>query len=228
MSDQAPSLVIFCKRPTLFQGKQRLAETIGAEQTYIIAKALLECALEDAHDWQGPVVLSPASANDNNWAGDLLDRDHKVMAQPEGCLGHRLQTIDRKLREAGHDKTIFIGTDAPMLAPDHFQEARLALTQSDIVLSPASDGGVTIMGARKPWPDMTTLPWSTDRLGGELENLCLAQGHRVKNISPSYDIDVEPDLKKAQQDLAADPRPARQNLHRLICEFVTDEGVKYG
>ncbi len=228
MSDIIPCLVIFCKRPALFQGKQRLAATVGAEQTYLFAVAFLNCALEDAQAWQGPVVLSPASAEDHEWAGTLLDRDHHVLAQTEGCLGTRLRTVDQQLRDEGQNRIIFIGTDAPILTPDHYQEARVALDQSDIALSPASDGGVTIMGSRKGWQDMSSLPWSTERLGMALESLCEKQGHSVKNISPSYDIDHEDDLLKLWHDLSGDLRPARQKLHGLIGEFLKQKGVKYG
>ncbi len=227
MSDSAPCLVIFCKRPTLFQGKQRLAKTIGAEQTYVFAEAFLNCALEDASVWPGSVVLSPASPEDSAWAGSLLDRDHQILAQTDGCLGARLRSVDQHLRATGHDRIIFIGTDAPILTARHYEEAQTALVENDVVLSPASDGGVTIMGATLPWPDMTGLPWSTDKLGTELKNLCQEKGHKVKNISPSYDVDVEDDLLKLWHDLADDRRPARQSLHRQLGEFLKWEEVKY-
>lgn len=226
--NKTPCLVIFCKRPALFQGKQRLAKTIGAEQTYVFARAFLNCALEDARAWPGPVVLSPASAEDDAWAGSLLDRGHRVLAQQDGCLGHRLQTVDHQLRDAGHGGIIFIGTDAPALKPTHFEEARRALDDSDVVLSPASDGGVTIMGSRRGWPDLTGLPWSTDGLGKGLENLCGDQGQTVKNISPSYDIDVEENLGRLWRDLSGDFRPARQSLYRQLDEFLEQDRVKYG
>lgn len=228
MSDNRPVLVIFCKRPALFQGKQRLAATIGAEQAYIMAKALLGCALEDAQDWPGPVVLSPASCGDSTWADRLLERNRQVLAQSDGCLGIRLRTVDRRLREDGLGRIIFIGTDAPILSPDHYEEARLALNHSDIVLSPARDGGVTIMGSRRGWPDMTGLPWSTGRLARALEILCDGRGHSVKNISPSYDIDREEDLLRLWHDLSGDRRPARQYLRGKIGKFLEQGRVKYG
>lgn len=228
MSESTACLVIFCKRPALFQGKQRLAATIGAEQAYAFATTFLNCALEDAMNWPGPVVVAPASAKDTQWAGGLLGRDYQILAQPQGCLGTRLQTIDQKLRHMGQSRIIFIGTDAPGLTTAHFEAARHGLMDSDVVLSPAVDGGVTIMGSRVGWPDMTDLPWSTDRLGAALENLCCDGGQRVKNIIPSYDIDIEADLVKLDQDLKGDSRPARQNLHRQLREFFNREGAQYG
>jgi len=227
MSEPMPTLVIFCKRPALYQGKQRLAKTIGAAQALLFAQAFLACALEDARAWPGPVVLSPASVDDHDWAATLWV-GAEVMAQPDGGLGHRLWIIDQQLRDQGHQQIIFMGTDAPMLSPGHFEQARRAMNDHDIILSPALDGGVTLMGARRGWPQMADLPWSTDRLGLALEQLCHMQGYPVKNIRPSYDIDVAEDLPRLWRDLSADPRPARRALYDQLGEFLTPEGVKYG
>jgi len=226
----APCLVVFCKRPALFQGKQRLAKTIGAEQALIFSQAFLNCALEDARAWtgSGPVVLSVASPDDRAWAGGLLDQNIMTLVQPDGNLGHRLQATDQALRRLGHEKIIFLGTDVPMLKPHHFEAAARALLTRDVMLSPASDGGVTLMGARMPWPDLTGLPWSTDKLGQSLEKQCRDKGLSVETIAPSYDIDVEEDLGKLRYDLAGDPRPARQYLYHKISEFIARDRINYG
>lgn len=230
-------LVLFCKRPALFQGKQRLAKTVGAQQALIFAEAFLDCALEDARIWirsgYGAAVLSPASPDDRDWAmglrdGELLDQDSLVLAQPEGGLGYRLWAIDQELRRRGFNRIIFMGSDAPMLKPLHFTEAARALLTKDIMLSPADDGGVTLMGARLPWPDLTALPWSTDQLGQALKKHCTDHDMTVENISPSYDVDIEEDLLKLQDDLADDPRPARQYLYQQISEFRGRDRINYG
>ncbi|NOZ43120.1 MAG: glycosyltransferase [Alphaproteobacteria bacterium] len=223
-----PCLVIFCKRPRLFHGKQRLAKTIGAAQALIFARALLDCALEDAADWPGPLVLSPASARDRDWAKGLLARECQIVAQPDGGLGHRIEAIDGQLRGHGHTRIIFIGSDAPALRSSHFDQARLALATSDIVLGPAADGGVTLMGAAVPWPDLTRLPWSTDRLGTALAQCCHHHGLRLSHIAPGYDIDVAADLVRLSRDMAADPRPARRALYRELKAFFNQNELRYG
>jgi len=220
--------VVFCKKPAPFKGKQRLAKTIGVAQAYVFAQGFLNCALEDAMAWAGPVVLSPSSPDDMEWASGLLGRDHEVLPQPEGSLGFRLQAIDQQLRRQGYDKIIFMGSDLPALTARHFDEARTALDDADVVFSLASDGGVTLMGASVPWPDLTPLPWSTEHLGAALEKTCRDQDLRVTHIMPSYDIDVEKDLLQLQKDLAGDLRPARCALLGQITLFLTPEGDRRG
>ena len=150
-------------------------------------------------------------------------RDCQVLAQPDGGLGSRLSRVDRALRDQGHAKIIFIGTDAPALLPEHFCQAQAALREADIVLSASSDGGVTIMGARTPWPDLAPLPWSTRGLGAALTRLCKEHRLSVTHITPSYDVDVEADLHRLMTDLSGDGRPARQRLYQQLSTFLSQE-----
>lgn len=215
------ALVVFCRRPQPGVGKQRLAAGIGRDAAYAVAKALLECTLEDLDDWPGPVVLSPASAVDLDWARALLAARHglhphsRVVAQPEANLGERLEEVDRLLRGAGFGRLLFIGTDAPALPRGLFAAAAAALDAADVVLAPARDGGVTLMGARRPWPPLAALPWSTATLGASLVAACRARGDTVAILETSFDVDEPADLDAAIAALAADPRPARRALLRL-------------
>jgi glycosyltransferase A (GT-A) superfamily protein (DUF2064 family) len=212
-----PTLVIFCKRPTLQQGKQRLAQTIGATPALAIAKAMLACALEDARSWQGPVVLAVSSSTDMSWAGRLMDEKAEVMCQGRGNLGERLHTIDNQLRAQGHQSIVYIGTDAPALLPMHFQSICQLLSEHSFAFSKANDGGVTIMGGNQPWPPLTELPWSTSQLGDALIQASQATGS-VGLCEKSYDIDIESDLIHLLSDLQMDKRKARQFLLNVIKE----------
>jgi len=222
-----PCLVLFCKRPGLFHGKQRLAKTIGAPQSLIFARAFLECALEDAKAWPGPVVLSPSSEKDAVWAAGLLAREHRVLPQAGGNLGQRINAIDRQLREAGNDRIIFIGSDAPALQARHYAAAFRAINRAAVTLSRATDGGVVLMGSAAPWPDLSALPWSSKELERALSALCRRHEYDVEYIAPGYDVDVEADLARLRRDLIRDPRPARRRLFRHLDEFLSQEVRKY-
>ncbi|OMH32796.1 DUF2064 domain-containing protein [Motiliproteus sp. MSK22-1] len=217
-----PTLVVICKRPKLHQGKQRLAATLGVEQALILANSFLQCALEDARDWPGKVVLSPASADDLDWAALLLD-NADIIPQSEGNLGQRLMEVDQQLREAGHNHILYIGTDAPILDSRHYFAAIQAFNRYSVVLSAASDGGVTMMGSRSSWPQIVSLPWSTEHLGEALKAACEAAGLEVGYILPSYDIDVEEDLRRLADDLQHDVRPARKRLLEKLLALTVEE-----
>ncbi|MBT6492798.1 MAG: DUF2064 domain-containing protein [Deltaproteobacteria bacterium] len=217
------TLVIFCKRPKLNQGKQRLVKDSNAESALDVAQALLACAIEDANNWQGPVVIAYSDLADRQWA-QLLTNKAQVIAQlPQGSsgnLGDRINYVDSQLRAQGHQQLIIIGTDAPTLNNGHFQSIIHVLDNSDIALSHAGDGGVVIMANKAPWPKLTQLPWSTDKLSHALFALCEQQQLTVQYSLPGYDIDYIADLKKLLIDLQSDVRPARQALLQITKQLV--------
>jgi uncharacterized protein len=206
------SLVIFCRRPELNNGKQRIAATLGAAPTLELATHLLHTALEDATGWPGPVVIAPAAQADQSWAEGLMTGTHRVCLQPGGNLGERINAVDQALRSAGSQHLIYIGSDAPLLNAAYYQQARSTLETHDVVLGAAEDGGVVLMGARCAWPELASLPWSSNDLGHQLELLCIQRGLTVKYLLASYDIDYANDLPRLHEDLLTDPRPARRAL----------------
>jgi rSAM/selenodomain-associated transferase 1 len=212
------ALVIFCRRPAPGAGKQRLAAEIGPVAAAELATCLLATALEDAVEWPGPVVISPADPCDLDWAATILGRPALIIAQPPGNLGERLNAVDAAARAAGHARLLFIGSDAPGLDAGYFAEARAALGEFDVVIGPASDGGVTAMGARVPWPRLERLAWSTPRLHADLVACCRNAGLGVRELATRRDVDVAADLAAVRGDCLNDTRPARQALLRWLDE----------
>jgi len=223
-----PTLVVFCKRPKLNQGKQRLVEAISAQHAVIMAKGLLACAIEDTKAWQGPVVIACSDESDVAWAQSLNDKAQVMTQLPNdltGNLGQRLNYVDHVLRALGHQKMIIIGTDAPMLNDVHYQGAIAGLNEHDVVLSHADDGGVVIMANSAPWPNITALPWSTEHLSHALAQACRNEDLSVHYSIPGYDIDYVADIEKLTVDLTTDHRPARQALLVTINQLFVSSGV---
>lgn len=212
------ALVLVCKRPAPGIGKQRLAASLGVEIAQQVAHALLACALEDANDWHGPVVIAPASVDDAEWARTLsvpMATPLIVVPQVAGNLGQRLNALDQILRVQGVAQLIFIGSDAPGLTSTDYAAACTALQHSDVVLIPAQDGGVVLMANRCAWPDLSLLPWSSDRLGAALMHVCCAAGRSIATLAQGYDVDEVADLVKLVTLLQQDQRPARRALFEL-------------
>jgi uncharacterized protein len=209
-------LVLFCRRPSVQTGKQRLAAVIGAERACRVAQALLDCALEDAHIWPGAVVISPADPRDAQWAMQLLDRPVDVVPQPDGGFGERLEQVDRMVRARGATHVVFIGSDAPSLDGHYYAAARAALVEHDFVLGPAAGGGVALMGARVHWSALANLPWSESTLCAVLSAACRDAPASVAMLPMSYDVDTATDLDHAAERLRSDDRPARRRLLELL------------
>ena len=231
-----PALVVLLKAPK--NAKRRLASEIG-DLAAEAARHLCACALEDARAWPGPTWLSPADPGDRNWLssaivseigpsrgsgeppdGDRLPDDPAtqldgisgLVPQCGGNLGDRINHVDRELRRQGAGKILFMGSDCPGLDAAYLEQAGRALDRVDAVLGPAADGGVVLMGARRPWPDLRDLSWSTGEFCVELVELCRGSGWRVATLGVREDIDTLRDLLRAATTLQADERPARRGL----------------
>lgn len=220
IDSSAPTLVIFCKRPLVGQGKSRLAKSIGVKEAYLVAVELLNCALEDAANWQGNIVFTVTSSADIEWAKALMIGRHTVIQQIEGNLGDKINHIDTTLRSSGHTKLAFIGTDAPALTQQHYAQTAFALERSDYIFSPADDGGVGIMANTVPWPPLTDLPWSTSKLAVDLVEKCTQFSQKIELISSSYDVDEQADLIKTFIGLSLDKRQSRIQLRNVLAPIV--------
>lgn len=217
------ALVLVCKRPAPGVGKQRLAARLGPNIAYQIAEALLACVLEDVSTWPGRVVIAPANAQDCTWAANLFKQTQtevQVLPQTGSNLGQRLNALDHALRANGLKQLIYIGSDAPDIGLADFATASRMLSDFDSVLKPTLDGGVSIMASRKPWPDLTDLPWSTSQLGDRLSVLCQKNGHSVARLSEGFDVDELENLTYLVVKLAQDQRPARRSLCKLAQQII--------
>ena len=219
--------------------KRRLAAEVG-DLAGEAAAHLVACALEDARSWSGHTWLSPANQHDRDWllseigaeftsaqpscpsstgAANPHDTDtsHRgkicgLVPQRGGNLGERINHVDSELRRHGVGRLIFVGTDCPGLDSTYLEQAASSLQSADAVLGPAGDGGVVLMGARRPWPELKELGWSTQGLCGELRNLCLDDGWNVATLDVREDVDTLGDLLGAGAGLRGDGRASRRRL----------------
>jgi len=202
-------LVLMLKAPG--RSKRRLARELGDAAAAEAAARLAGCALEDVADWPGGACLAPAEESDLEWLRRQVTGQTVVM-QRGGNLGERINHVNRELHRRGVPRQLFIGIDCPELDQAYLRRAAACLMEYDAVLCPADDGGVVLMGTRRPWPDLGGLPWSTDSLHVALRALCEAEGFTVAALEPRTDIDTLADLAEIEHRLGSDRRPARQAL----------------
>ncbi len=205
--------MVLLKAPV--NAKRRLAEVIGA-LACDAARHMWACALEDALAWQGSAWFAPAEPEDREWLLAQLGTDAPIVPQRGGNLGERINRLDCDLRRRGAEKLLFVGTDCPGLDTGYLELAAARLDHVDAVFGPARDGGVVLMGARRAWPDLRGLKWSTAAFGTELAELCRRCGWSVAMLGLREDIDTLNDLLGAATVLSRDERPARRELAKWL------------
>ena len=192
------AVAILAKAPMPGLAKTRLIPSIGAHAAAVLQERLTERTVETAAAADiGPVTLwcTPDLAHAS--FQDLAARFPIVLKQqPDGDIGARmLGTIG-----AQNGPTLVIGTDCPAFTAEILRAAAKALTQAEVVLVPAEDGGYVLIGARAAHARL----FDRDRLGhrvghAETRARIAALGLTSSELPVLWDIDTEADLDRLER-----------------------------
>jgi uncharacterized protein len=194
------SIAILAKAPVPGFAKTRLIPAIGAHAAAVLQERLTERAVANAiAATVGPVTLWCAPDPSHPSFMDLARRSSiSLKRQPEGDLGARM------LAASGNGPTLVIGSDCPALAPLHLRAASEALTDADVVLIPAEDGGYVLIGTRAPYPDLFTgMTWGVDTVLAQTRKRIAALDLKAVELAPLWDVDSESDLARMERELPA-------------------------
>jgi rSAM/selenodomain-associated transferase 1 len=175
------AIAIVCKTPAAGQSKTRLSPPLRPEQ----AAALSACFIRDVAakvrslteggGVVGCAVYTPVGSEAA--LRTLLPEGFPLLAQGEGDLGARMAKATADLLAAGHAGVILIGSDSPTMPVAILRAAVDAVRAGDgVVLSPAMDGGYTLIGLSQPQPRLfENMPWST----GEVYELTVRRAREI-------------------------------------------------
>ena len=163
--------------------------------------------LVEAGDSTGYAVYTPRGSESTLRA--LLPADFELMPQCDGNFGERLLQGTKDLLDAGHDGAILINSDSPTLPASILRAAVVAVRQGDnVVLSPAFDGGYTLIGLSKLHRRLfEDIPWSTSRVYRLTLDRAREIGLPVANVTGWYDVDDEASLRMLETEFSEGKLP---------------------
>ena len=211
-----PAVGILSRAPEPGRSKTRLASTIGDTAAADVARALLldtTAALDGPAAWHTALFVEPASAVD---AVERLTGVRDVRPQEAGGLGRRMASAGEALLSGGYGPIVLVGSDIPGLGAEHVWSAIEALTDVDIVLGPAADGGYYLIGfGSLPAAifDDSRVPWSSDQVLRVSEQITREQGWRSAKIAVLRDLDTSSDLANLRRQFASQPATALRARH---------------
>jgi rSAM/selenodomain-associated transferase 1 len=198
------AIAVLAKAPIPGFAKTRLIPALGPDGAATLQARLTERALETATQaGVGPVTLWCTPDESHPAFRDLATRLPATrMRQPGGDLGARMLAA----LDAAGGPALVIGTDCPMLAPDHLRHAAQVLREGcDVVIIPVEDGGYGLIGARRPHAVLFTgMEWSTAVVMAETRNRLQAHGLKWQELATSWDVDRPEDLERLGRSEAAD------------------------
>ena len=198
---------IFCKAPTPGLSKTRLSPPLRPEE----CAALSACFIRDlaatihgvAQDGRaiGYAVYTPAGTERSLRA--LLPPGFRLLLQTQGDFGTRLATATRALLEH-HAGAIMVSSDSPTL-PAAILRAAVDATLRDgaVALSPALDGGYTLIGVSRLHPRLyEDVPWSTSAVHQKTVERATEINLPVVHLPCWYDVDDAASLGMLESELA--------------------------
>lgn len=194
MSDSC-LLIVFAKAPVPGQAKTRLAPAIGIDAAARLASRMLAHALRVGFaSGIGPVELCCAPDSSHPQFKRAASEGVIVSEQGGGDLGERMQrALARGLRT--YRSVVLIGTDAPGLDAEVLRSAAAALSENEVVIAPAADGGYVLVGLSRPAPGVfKDIAWSTPQVMAQTRARIEALGLSFWELPTLHDVDEPDDL----------------------------------
>jgi hypothetical protein len=189
------AIAIICKTPRPGHSKTRLSPPLHPEDCAAISACFIQDlagtigSLSDEGGSTGYAVYTPVGSEAA--LRPLLPDNFGLVPQCEGGFGERLYNSVIDLLALGHAGAIVVNSDSPTLPASVLRAAVAALRRGDnVVLSPAHDGGYTLIGLTRPHAHLfADIPWSTP----EVYRLTLERARAINlpvvTVGGWYDID---------------------------------------
>lgn len=199
------TLGMFVKYPKPGLVKTRLASAIGDSAAAALYRGFLSDLSHrfEATGTRRVLAYSPADAVSREFFEQQSAGRFELWPQPDADLGTRMRHF---FEVFGPEPVVLIGSDSPTL-PSNFPDLAFAmLNHHDVILGPATDGGLYLIGInqqRRAWPIFEGIDWSTARVLDQVMRRLIELDARVEVLPPWYDIDEPVDLVFLRGHLAA-------------------------
>ena len=201
---------IFCKTPTAGLSKTRLSPPLRPDECAALSSCFIRDLAETVRtltlegDVAGYAVYTPAGSEAA--LRRLLPDHFGLLLQCDGDLGARLLRATSDLLSLGHAGAILLNADSPTLPAPILRAAVEAVRENDaVVLSPAIDGGYTLIGLSRPHAHIfANIPWSTDAVHRLTVARAREIGVPVIDVPGWYDVDDGATLQLLESELAGE------------------------
>jgi rSAM/selenodomain-associated transferase 1 len=189
-------LIVFVRAPRPGAVKTRLAAELGGEPAAFAYRRLVEKLLHQLGSLSGVELHftpSHAEAEIESWMRPAW----RARPQTGDDLGSRMHLAFLNAFAEGANRVVLIGSDCPDVGSDDIVAAWDKLSDADVVLGPAKDGGYWLIGLRQPQPELFTgIPWSTNAVLGQTIVRAGLAGLQTCLLRPLADVDTLEDWQR--------------------------------
>lgn len=189
------TLIIFTRYPEPGKTKTRLISALGKEGAAQLQKKLTEHTVKTASQLPVQIRIYFSGGKEalmKHWLGET----YQYYPQSDGDLGERLIASLKQSFTAETEKVVVIGIDCPDLDAALINQAFDKLSQQDLVLGKAEDGGYYLIGLRRCYPELFQgIDWGTHLVLEQTVKVAEAIGLKISYLPVLNDIDTPEDLE---------------------------------
>lgn len=190
-------LIIFIRNPELGKVKTRLAKRIGDDAALDVYRRLLCRTRLTAEAIAGERFLFYADQVSYN--DDWNQATFAKHLQYGDDLGERMRNAFELAFDQGCSQAVIIGSDCPGIDSELVESAFAQLTEQDVVVGPATDGGYYLLGMTRPHAELFQgKSWSTPAVFAQTMEDIKTLGLRCSRLPALTDVDEEADLPAMQ------------------------------
>lgn len=191
------ALLIFQKNAVLGKVKTRLGASIGDQKALEIYRWLTDYTHQQVKGLKVDKFLFYSDFIPTQPDHDL-DGYHFEVQSGEN-LGERMSNAFAFLFAKGYKSVVIIGTDCPYLKTEDLNKAFMHLSNTDLIIGPAKDGGYYLIGMRQFFPEIfKNITWSTARVLEQTLNQADSFGIDYEFLKILSDIDTLEDWQQFQ------------------------------
>lgn len=194
---------MFMKYPEPGRVKTRLGQEVGMERAAVIYRKLTIAVLTHLPTDADLVVYGDppdAALPLREWISGFRTDPFEVLPQPQTGLGGRLAEGFGRLFGMGYERVAAIGTDCPEIEPELFTDTWKHLSNHEVVLGPAADGGYYLIGLSQPRPELFAgIDWSTEKVMGQTLHIAEKEGWKCHLLPERRDVDHAADWERFAQ-----------------------------
>lgn len=194
-------LLLFTRYPQPGQTKTRLIPALGPEGAAQLHQRLATHTMQQIRQLQAVHTEVWFTGAEVHQMQAWLGPEWHYQTQKGGDLGDRLSHAFEQAFASGFEAVLAIGTDCPGLEAAILHQTFELLTQTDLVLGPATDGGYYLIGLRRPTPYLFNggIAWGSETVFQQTVEAAQALGLTIATLPPLTDIDRPADLALLHQ-----------------------------
>ncbi len=200
-------LIVFTRYSEPGKAKTRLIPALGPEGAAALHRRMTECmadAARAARRQSGEIrmgIMACCTGAPLEEFRTWLGPDLQYASQPSGDLGARLQWAFSEALPEGAEAAIAVGADVPGLTPDIMGQAFEGLSEQDVTLGPAADGGYYLIGMKQCRPELFTgIDWGTGKVYRQTCEIIDRLGLKAAALPLLADVDRPEDTDAIRSD----------------------------